>query len=376
VDDGEKITSNQLMAIMISTIIGIGILTLPRTVTEAVGPDGWLLVLVGGVVAIITSVVISKLGLMFPGKTMVEYSRDITTKTLGIIISLGFLTYYILFCAFEARIFAEVTKQFLLDRTPTEAIVITILFSSSYLARQDIATVGKMGQMMVPMFIIPAFLFLLPVIPELDPTNLLPFMRTSPLKFLTGLSTVVTSYLGFELLFLFQPFMARSRDSAKAMTVALTVIMLIYMLVVISAVFVFGVVEVQRLIWPTFSMYRVIEIPGAFIESIHGVMMVIWVVVVYMTLAVLFFSAVTILGRILSLKKHSFIALPLVFLIYFLALIPDNIPQVYDYLDMFSLYLGVPFGFVLPVALLIIAKVRGMGKEEGERHEKQTKKGS
>ncbi|HQA48858.1 MAG TPA: GerAB/ArcD/ProY family transporter, partial [Bacillota bacterium] len=121
-NDQEKITSNQLMAIMLSTIIGIGILTLPRTVTEAAGPDGWMLVLAGGVVAIILSVVISRLGLMFPGKTVVEYSGDIITKPLGIIFSLGFFTYYVLFCAFEARVFAEVTKQFLLDRTPAEAI--------------------------------------------------------------------------------------------------------------------------------------------------------------------------------------------------------------------------------------------------------------
>ena len=374
-NDQEKITSNQLMAIMLSTIIGIGILSLPRTVTEAAGPDGWILVLAGGVFAIIISIVISRLGLMFPGKTVVEYSGDVMTKPLGIIFSLGFFTYYVLFCAFEARVFAEVTKQFLLDRTPTEAIVITMLLGSVYLARQDIATVGRMGEMLVPVFILPSFLLLLPAIPEMDLTNLLPFMKTSPVRFLTGLGTIVTSYLGFEALLLFQPFMARPRDAAKAMTVALIAVILIYMLVVISAVSIFGVVEIQRLVWPAIAMYRVIEIPGAFIENVHGVVMAIWVVAVYMTLAVFFFAAVTILGRLLSLKEQSFIALPLAFLIYFLALIPDNVSQVYNYLDAFSLYLGIPFGFVLPAALFIIAKARGMGKERRNGREKQIKNG-
>ena len=73
------------MAIMLSTIIGIGIRYAapdghrsrrPRRLDAGVGR--------GGVVAIILSVVISGWGLCF-GKTVVEYSGDIITKPLGII---------------------------------------------------------------------------------------------------------------------------------------------------------------------------------------------------------------------------------------------------------------------------------------------------
>ena len=371
----EKITSNQLIAIMISTIIGIGVLTLPRAVTEAAGPDGWLLVLVGGVVVMIVSVIISKLGLMFPGKTVVEFGGYVITKPLGTLFLLGFFVYFVFFCAFEARVFAEVIKQFLLDRTPTEAIVITMLIGSAYLARQDIATIARMGEMLVPVFIIPSFLFLLPAIPEMDLTNILPFMRTPPTKLLAGIATMVTSYLGFEVLLLFQPLMAKPRDAAKAMVTALSAVTLLYVFVVVSAVSIFGTVEVQRLIWPSFAMYRVIEIPGAFMENVHGVMMAIWVVAVYMTLSVFFFAAVMIISRLPALKEHSFAVLPLAFLIYFLALVPDNVFQVYEYLDLFSLYFGIPFGFFLPVLIYMTARVRGMGKEGGAVNEKPRKKG-
>lgn len=376
-NEKEKITSNQLMAIMVSTIIGIGILTLPRTITEKAGPDGWLLVLVGGIVVIITSVIISKLGRMFPGQTVVEYVSKIISRPLGILFSLGLLVYYVLFCAFEARVFAEVTKQFLLYRTPTEAIVVTMLLTSVYLVRQDIATIGRMGEMLVPVFIIPSFLFLLPAIPEMDFTNLLPIMGTPPVKFLTGFGTIVTSYLGFETLLLFQPLMNRPRDATKAMTVSLASIMLLYVLVVVAAVSIFGTVEVQRLIWPSFTMYRTIKIPGAFIENVHGIMMAIWVVAVYMTLAVFFFAAVNIMARLMNFKDHSFMALPLAFIIYFLAMVPDNIVRLYDYLDNFSLYLGTLFAFVLPILIFIIAKVRGMdNKEGGDGSEKVPEKGN
>ncbi len=372
----EKITSNQLVAIMISTIIGIGILTLPRTVTEAAGPDGWLLVLAGGIVVIITSLIIARLGIMFPGHTVVEYSKDVITKPLGILFSLGFFVYFALFSAFEARVFSEVTKQFLLDRTPTEAVVITMLLSSSYLVRKDMATIGRMGEMVIPLFIFPAFIILSTALPDMDFTNLLPFMRTSPLRLLAGMGTIVTSYLGFEALLLFQPLMSRPRDAGKAMVTAIAVITLIYTIVVVASVSIFGLIEVQNLIWPAFSIYRVVEIPGAFIENVHGVIMAIWVVAIYMTLSVFFYAAVTIMARLLSIKEHSFMVLPLAFILYFLALVPDNIPQVYEYLDMFSVYLGIPFGFVLPILIYITAKARGMGMKGGKKDEKTLKEGS
>jgi spore germination protein len=372
--DRDKITSNQLMAIMISLLIGIGILSLPRTVTEEAGPDGWLLVLAGGIIVIIISVIISKLGIMFSGQTVVEYSKAVVTKPLGILFSLGLFVYFVFFTAFEARVFSEITKQFLLDRTPTEAIVVTILISSTYLVRQDLATIGRMGEMLVPVFIIIPFLFLIPAIPEMDLTNLLPFMGTSPVRLLAGMGTIVTSYLGFETLLLFQPLMSRPQDAGKAMAVAMTAVMLVYILMVIATVSIFGVFEVQRLIWPTFSVFRAIKIPGAFMENVHGVIMAIWVVTVYMTLSIFFFAGVTTMGRLLALKEHSFMVLPLAFIIYFLAMMPDNIAVLYEYLDMFSIYLGVPFGFVLPLVIYITARVRGMGKERGKKDGKHPKK--
>lgn len=370
----EKITSKQLMAIMFSILIGIGVLTLPRTVTEAVGPDGWLLILAGGVIVIITAMAISKLGLMFPGKTVVEYAKDIAGKPLGIILSLGLFFHLMASCIFQSRVLAEVTKQFLLDKTPTEIITVTILLSCSYPIRQDIATLGRMSEMMVPVFVVPSFLFLLPGIPKMDVTNLLPIMRTPPLKFIAGLGTIVTSYLGFETLFLFQPMMSRPKDTKRAMVLSLFAVTLIYMLVTVVAISLFGEVQMRRLIWPSFSIYRTIEVPGAFIENIHGVIMAIWVVEVYTTLSLFFFAAVTILSRLLSLKEHSFMVLPLVFFVYFLALMPDDISQVYESLDMISMYFGVPMGFILPFVLLIIAKMRNLGEKGSALPEKSSSK--
>ena len=149
-----------------------------------------------------------------------------------------------------------------------------------------------------------------------------------------------------------------------------------YILAVIASVSIFGVYEIQRLIWPTFTMFRTIKIPGAFLENVHGVIMAIWVVTVYMTLSIFFFAAVTIMGRLVKVRDHAFMVLPLTFIIYFLAMVPDNIAVLYEYLDMFSIYLGVPFGLIFPLVIYAAAIIRKMGTERGNKDERSLEEGS
>ncbi len=53
-DSKDRISTVQATVTVASTIIGVGILTLPRTATEAMGtPDAWMAVLLGGMIAYI-----------------------------------------------------------------------------------------------------------------------------------------------------------------------------------------------------------------------------------------------------------------------------------------------------------------------------------
>jgi spore germination protein len=184
-----------------------------------------------------------------------------------------------------------------------------------------------------------------------------------------------TSYLGFETVMLFQPYMNRPGDAGKALLIAMPVITVFYLIVVIITVSVFSINEVQKLIWPSLSLFRLVKLPGAFLENIHGILMAIWVASVFMTLSGFYFGAVLTLSRLMRIKEHSLLVLPLAPVIYFLSLVPDNIPEVYDLLNLFSLYLGIPFGFIFPAGLYILARVRGLKPEKGGDDGKTTFKG-
>lgn len=77
----DKITTSQAAIVLTNSMLGAGILTLPRNVVKAVEtPDAWLSVVLGGIIVALVILVMVKLSQQFPGKTVFQYSK----KLLGI----------------------------------------------------------------------------------------------------------------------------------------------------------------------------------------------------------------------------------------------------------------------------------------------------
>ncbi|WP_051870503.1 GerAB/ArcD/ProY family transporter [Brevibacillus laterosporus] len=67
-----NISLMQYIFIIHGTQVGIGILTLPRELTEIAGTDGWISILFGGVCSVLTSILITSIMKKHPDKTLYE----------------------------------------------------------------------------------------------------------------------------------------------------------------------------------------------------------------------------------------------------------------------------------------------------------------
>ena len=103
----KQITPRQITAILASTILGAGILTLPREVAAAAGSDGHLATLLGGILATLLLLLLTRLGLRFPQQTLMEYSDLILEPVPGK--NPQYLLYHLwlLLAAIVVRIFGE-----------------------------------------------------------------------------------------------------------------------------------------------------------------------------------------------------------------------------------------------------------------------------
>ncbi|WP_202708166.1 GerAB/ArcD/ProY family transporter [Sporosalibacterium faouarense] len=358
-----KITSGQLMAIIVNTIIGVGILSLPRDLVEALKTDGWILVLISGLLAIGSVTLITILVMKYPGKTVTEFGRNLITTPISDFCSILFLIYLLIFSAFVVRIFGEIVKMYLLRNTPIEFIIITMLITVAYIARAGIEAIGKFCVLVLPIVVIPIFFMGFVLLPELDFSNLLPVFKFKITDLLKGIPSTVFSFAGFEVILLFNAFVERPKKTLKYNLIGMVLIIFVYLFVFLISVMVFGVIETTHLIWPSMSLMEVIQFPGAFLENVQGVVMAQWVVLVFSTLAPLIYGSALIFDKLFRGNEHKYYVFPLMPIIFVLALVPDNIATAYDYIGKSTNILGTFVILVLPLLLLVVSLFKKNNKK-------------
>lgn len=352
--ENDKISNGQMLAITVSTVIGVGILSLPRVLADAAGTDGWILLIIAGLLAGVMMTIITIVTAKFPNKTAVEFGRNLLTTPISDFISFLYFIYLIIFVAFVVRIFAEIVKMFLLTQTPTEVIIITMLLATAYLSREGIEGIGKMAVLLLPIIIIPIFLMLIVLLPELDPTNILPVFKLDITKLPMGILDSIFAFAGYDLLLLFMCFNNEPKKALKYNLGAIGIITGVYLLVFFIVIMVFGKTETIHLIWPSMSLTEVVQFPGAFIENVQGIVMAQWTLVAFTTLAPLLYGSALIMSKLFRANEHKYFVLPIIPIIYILSLVPDNLVTAYDYVTQATNYLGVFIVIIMPIVLFII----------------------
>jgi spore germination protein len=132
--DHYRIVPLEMSITLISMIIGVGILTIPRGLAQEVGtPDGWISAILGGLLTMLLVFLYTRLQSHFPGKNLIQYMEDGRIgKWIASATSILFIIYFVAILAFEARILSLVVSMYLLINTPTEVIVALILLTTTY----------------------------------------------------------------------------------------------------------------------------------------------------------------------------------------------------------------------------------------------------
>lgn len=362
--NNDKITGAQLWILIVLTVLGVGIFSLPREVTEITGADGWITTILGGALAFLNFYFISRLVKRFPGDTLVEIANKALGKFLGIPLILIFWAYLLAVVAITLRIFGEVVKMTLLSQTPIEVIILSLIIVSLILARGGIEPIVRFDEITFFIILLSLIVIILLAIPRSDFSNILPILRTEPVKLLYGAYKTTYAFGGYEIVLLIIPFLQKPDKILKSGVIAFTIICVIYVLIVILSLAKFGSYDVKNLIWPTLSMIRSINVPGSFIEKLEGVAMALWVLLAFTTIVPFVYGLGLIPSRLLKQKEFKHFCTIIIPIIYLGALIPDNIVEAHKYLGIIINYLGVISIFVLPILLFIVSSIRRMGVQK------------
>ncbi|MGV8145443.1 MAG: GerAB/ArcD/ProY family transporter [Alkaliphilus sp.] len=365
--DNEKISTTQISLILILTMIGTGILTLPQSLAKEAGADGWIIILVGGFLGIVLANIYGYIIKSHPHTKYMDILSAHLSKYVAYAIVGATVIYLIILNSFVIRIFAEAIKMFLLFRTPIELIIFSLLLVSVFLVRKGIEPLGRVAEIMMPIIFLPSlFLFML-ALQNAEIKNLLPVFQISIAEIVKAVPIVLFSFLGFELLFIFGFFVNKPQKISKPTNYAMIFVILAYMFLNSMTLLNFGVKQTEHLIWPTLSLFKTIEIPGLFIENVEALVMSLWVLIVFTTIAPLHLGASYLSADLLGVKDYKLFVFPMHPIIYLISMFPENIAKTYDYLDKITNFMAPTIVIVIPCILALWIFASKKANEEGGR---------
>lgn len=364
--DDDKISSFQLGVFIYNTILGVGILFLPASLTKAVENDGWILCIISGLINFIFIYFMCKVGEKYTREGFVGTLKKLFGGAAGILLALPAFIYFVLFESFEIRLFAEIVNQYLLPNTPIEFIIIPLFIVTIFLARSGVEPAARFFETVTPLIILVLIILILVTLPKSDYSNIRPLFATPVIKFIKGINKSIFAYSGFEILIIIFPYLRTPKKAFKAASIALTSIIILYTIITIQCLARFGTRETQALIYPTMSLMRVSEIPGGFIERVEGLLLALWVLFVYTTLVSVMFALSVIGGDILNHRNRKhIISLSLPF-IYLISLSGQSIAEVFDLTDKMEMTFGIYTLVILPVIMFFAYLIKRKGEHQNE----------
>ncbi len=367
----DKISVRQLQVLLMLDIFGTGVIVLPRRAVEYANQDGYLVIALATVIALLYAVFITSLGRLFPNDSFFTYTSKIVSRPIAVFLALGFVAKLIVNIALELRLFGEIIKQTLLVNTPFWLICVLMLFVAGYAASKGYETRARLGELFVFVVFLPIIVVFATAAFNTNISNVMPVLKTPPDMLLKGaFFSGGAAFTGLEICLLVYPFINKPRSVRKGVLVSVLIIGALMVFITYVTQATFGVADTKMKLWPVLEMMDVFKLTGAFMERQEALIMSFWIIsVFFITNAGLFFSSL-LLKDVVKIGTHSEFIVICGVVVFLLSLYPKNINEVYTYLDLMFSTVGIFYLVILPPLLFVIAKVRGLGlgvKKGGEQ---------
>jgi spore germination protein len=356
----DQLTTVQASVFIINYMLGAGILTLPRTtVNEVKTPDVWISIILSGLLVMMLGIILVTLCRKFPGKTVFQFTEEITGKWIAYILGAAIILYFLVISAFEIRVMAEVTRLYLLEGTPVWAIVMVFMWIGFYLISGGINSMARLYEIILPITLI---LFVLAIFLSSDLfeiNNLRPVLGEGIMPVFKGLKSSVLAYTGYEVMFVVMAFMKNPEKGKKALVWGILIPMVIYLITLVMVIGSLSIEGMSTRTWPTLDLMRSFEIEGLFFERFESLLLVIWIMQIFSTSTITHYAASLGCSQLFKKKMLPFLII-LLPISYITAMLPQNVDETFklgDILGIASIYL---FG-VLPLLLLLLSMFRKKG---------------
>lgn len=353
-----KISTRQLMILLILQMFNMNILIMPRIGVGYWGKSGFLAPLAAIILGEIYLLCVTSLTRRFPKSTFVEITTQLLPKWIAYVVITLLAVKLTVSVGLELRMFGELISQIMLQKTPTVVIMIVLTVSAAYLVKSGIEATARMGEIVIFFMGVPLIIALGITIFRVNYEEVLPFLPIELSNVAVGTGLTSSLFVPIEILLMLNGLMDKPQMSRKAGTAAIISIGVLQALITLLCITQNGSNEILRQLWPVIILMKSVGMNNTVAENQEILMLIIWIFSAYMYVGIGIYIISLIGSRTCKFKRENVFVLPIIPIILLVALYPHNLGIVYRYYLRFEYYFGLWFLVPIPLFLLLVAKIR------------------
>lgn len=362
-----RISPIDLFFVMVQTMIGVGILSLPYDTYQTAESDGWMSVLITGVVLQLVIFLLWLLAKRFPNLTLFDFSKIIVGRIPGTIINILYILHFLVAVCYIFIVFTDTLKRWILPETPAWILfllgVILLIYGSACSVKHIVSLFSFFFLFILVLLVI----FLLVYRdPTLDVRYLFPIGSSGGLNILKGTRDTFIAFIGFEIFLIYFAFIRQSKQRVAlrgAMFAGIFVTVFFLFIVIISTIL-FSPEEMKMT--PTPVLYLLSSIYLQIISRLDLIFLSIWGPVVLMTIISYSFAAGMGISKVFRLNhKVSVVLFGVCLFILSTVFYYQNIMDFEKWLEPLILIFGIGIPLLLLVLALFFKKEMTSSNEKG-----------
>ncbi len=296
---------------------GITFLSFQRDIAKYAEHDAWLSVIITGLSIHIIVWMIYKM--LSPSKDVLQIHQFCFGKVFGGILSCFLIVYFILISTTVLRTYIEILQVWVYPYQTWE-IGLLLIVMIYYIVIGGFRVLTGISFLT---FVVLIFLLLLLFFPlkHAEVNNLLPVFNHSFIDILKSSKSASSTFVGFETLLIYLPFIMDPQKSKKWAHLALLFTTFKVLLISIVAILYFSQGQLLQTLWPGLTMTKIVEMP--FIERIEFIFIFFWLLEIIPAVCIPIWSCTRILKNMMHIKPKISLSFILI-IIYIASIVIDE----------------------------------------------------
>ena len=351
------------MSLTVSVLLGINIFTIHHNLVMISRQDMWISVILGGILSYLGGLAVLFIALKYPRLDLPEIMIEVFGKIAGRIFIIIFTAFLLTYAGFSLRIFSQVVRVFLLDKTPTYSVVLLMCIVVVYTINKSVFTICNISDIIFPVFLVAIVVFMLLSLKNADIIRIEPIMYENTSGVINSIIPAYRTFAGYGIVAYFIRYMKTTKESFKWFSIGMTITIFLMSAAVLITLLNFGPDEIKTMVYPFLALSKTVELPNTLIERLEGFMIIIWIPISFIAITVFTFATIRNTVVMFGIKPKdektvNFLYAPI---LIFIALFSSNSiesQEYFDYSQIIGAWLGLGAVPVMLIAVLIKSRRR------------------